>query len=347
MQNVLARQKQEQMEERKKFAGKGGVAGHAAMLAAQDLDDGSVPMVKLGDASVAAPFTSKRPSIESTLDIIRQGRCTLVTTLQMYQILALNCLISSYSLSALYLDGVKSGDRQMTARGLLLTVAFLSISRAAPLKKLSTVRPLESIFHPALFLSLLGQFAIHLLCMMYTVALAKQYLPNDWEPSITGKFEPNLINSVVFLVECVQQVSVFVVNYKGQPFMTSITSNSFLLYSLAFCGFGAFLAASNYFPEFNTLLQLVEYPSEGFRRMLMSVLVLNIGATFVWDRLMHFIFARQILFAGFSSITRDDVRRMVKMAIVVGGIIYFIATLDQEFWDELAEQMEEYENEQA
>ena len=35
-------------------------------------DDGAVPMVKLGDASVASPFTSKKPSIQSTIDVIRQ-----------------------------------------------------------------------------------------------------------------------------------------------------------------------------------------------------------------------------------------------------------------------------------
>lgn len=136
-------------------------------LGLDDLDDGEPPALKLGDASVAAPFTSKLRNVIAVPNIIRQGRCTLVATIQMYKILALNCLISAYSLSVLYLEGIKFGDGQYTISGMLMSVCFLSISRARSVEGLSKERPQPNIFNFYIIGSILGQFAVHIVTLIY------------------------------------------------------------------------------------------------------------------------------------------------------------------------------------
>lgn len=153
--------------------------------AAQDVQDNlsklldeleaDIPVVKFGDASVASPFTSKISSIMSVRDIVRQGRATLVAMMQMYKILALNCIISAYSMSVLYLAGIKQGDWQSTIAGLLLTVCFFAIAKSTPLKELSKERPQPNIFNLYFFFSVVGQSAVHVGALAYIRSQAMIY----------------------------------------------------------------------------------------------------------------------------------------------------------------------------
>eukprot|EP01041_Mallomonas_annulata_P010324 gene10324-21543_t len=345
MQNIWKKESEAAKVMREKMAGQHSIAGSAGRMAAmmdemQNMEELDIPMVKIGDASVASPFTSKMPSIRGALDIIRQGRCTLVTTIQMYQILALNCLINAYSLSVLRLDGIKYGDIQMTCLGMLMSVSFITISRSKPLEQLSAVRPLRSIFHPALFFSLIGQFVLHLITMIYLVHECKKYLPVDYKLEKSKVFQPNIVNSVVFLVTAVQQVSVFVVNLKGPPFMGGLAQNTPLMYSLAITFVGTFFCASEFIPQLNKWLQLEPFPSTTFRNMVLFVLAIDVGGALLWDRLMLGIFAFPILKASFKSTTKQEIFSMIRAFVLVFVVVNYLANLD---YTELAKEMEKQE----
>ena len=60
---------------------------------------------------VAAPFTSRIPSVRAVVDLIRQGRCTLLSALMQQQIMMLESCIAAYTLSALSLHNARSSVR--------------------------------------------------------------------------------------------------------------------------------------------------------------------------------------------------------------------------------------------
>ncbi|KAI0084671.1 endoplasmic reticulum Ca-transporting P-type ATPase [Irpex rosettiformis] len=220
-------------------------------------DEEEVPKIKLGDASCAAPFTSKLSNVSAISHIIRQGRCTLVATIQMYKILALNCLITAYSLSVQYLDGIKFGDYQVTITGMLMSVCFLCISRAKPVEKLSRERPLGNIFNFYVLLSVLMQFALHIASLVYITQLSRTYEERG-VIDLEAKFEPNLLNTAIYLLSLSQQVSTFAINFQGRPFREGIRENSALYWGLVGASAVAFSGSTDFVPELNRWLQIVE-----------------------------------------------------------------------------------------
>ncbi|OVA03886.1 Cation-transporting P-type ATPase [Macleaya cordata] len=254
--------------------------------------DGRAPIVKLGDASMASPFTAKHASVAPTTDIIRQGRSTLVTTLQMFKILGLNCLATAYVLSVMNLDGVKLGDVQATISGMFTAAFFLFISHARPLPTLSAARPHPNIFGAYVFLSLLGQFAMHLLFLISSVNEAGKYMPEECiEPD--SEFHPNLVNTVSYMVNLMIQVATFAVNYMGHPFNQSIPENKPFKYAL-FAAVGFFVViTSDLFRDLNDSLKLVPMP-EALRGKLLVWAVLMFLSCYLWERLLRWAFPGRV-----------------------------------------------------
>ena len=160
------------------------------------------PTLELGDACIAAPFTYKFQSLKSVKRLIREGRKTLTTTFQMYKILSLNSLVSAYTMSALYLDGVKMGDYQATYMGMGISFLFVFLSFTTPIKKLQKERSPSSIFHWSLTASVFVQFCMHLYTLKFLVDLCKPHIDREKEDfSPDGEFKPNIKNSVMFVYQ--------------------------------------------------------------------------------------------------------------------------------------------------
>lgn len=214
--------------------------------------------LELGDASMAAHFTSKVSTIEAVKHLIQQGRCTLVTTYQMYRILALNCLFSAYNLSVMYLAGIKFGDTQATVSAFALSGVFFFVTRSQPSDKLSKFHPPSTVFEGHIIISVFSQFIVQLIGLISVNYLCNLY-SNDILP-VDQEFKPCLLNSCLYLYTSWIGYVNFLVNYQGEPFMKPIQENTGLIKCLTIF-MGLVLTTLMELTPFGEMIEIVPFPS--------------------------------------------------------------------------------------
>jgi len=75
---------------------------------------------------------------------------------------------------------------------------------------------------------------------------------------LEAKFEPSLLNTAIYLLGLSQQVSTFAINYQGRPFREGIRENPALYWGLVGAATVAFSGSTDFIPELNRWLQIVE-----------------------------------------------------------------------------------------
>ena len=117
----------------------------------------------------------------------------------------------------------------------------------------------------------------------------------------TAPFLPNLLNTVVFLVETSQMISVFFANYKGRPWMKGMLENHPLFLSVFACIGGVIVAAWEFVPQLNEMIQLAPFPDDYFRYKVVVLVASTILGTFLWDRFCVFMFAPKVFKASMGE----------------------------------------------
>jgi cation-transporting ATPase 13A1 len=276
------------------------------------------------------------------------------------QIMMLESCISAYTLSSLSLHNARSSERQMMASSWLILTAAVSFSYASPVDHMHPLRPLRSLFNPAIFISMLGQAAIHIACMTLAVKWATDEMGEGKLKEVTeffrkvkaneidrsahcsdddmmcqfqsywmAPFLPNLLNSVVFLVETSQMISVFFANYKGRPWMKGILENHALFLSVFLCVGGVIIAAWELIPKVNELIQLAPFPNDAFRYKVLFLVISTILGTIAWDRLCVYLFAPDVFKATlneFKKTTWKDFMPILMTLVKIGGILLILGS---------------------
>lgn len=227
------------------------------------------------EASVAAPFTSRKQNIECVVTVIREGRAALVTSFGCFKYMALYSLIQFCSVLILYTFLVNLADFQYLYVDLVITTSvavLMGYTKAHD--KLTIKKPPGSLVKLTNIISI---------CMQVTLVITFQaasffYLQkqpwyhvvqvNSGNESVVQCHETTLI----FLVSSFQYITVAFAFSKGPPHRKRFYTNvPFTIVTLLLVGFSLLLLIHP-FKLLISFFQMKAFPNENFKNMLIVII---------------------------------------------------------------------------
>ncbi|KAG6620920.1 P-type ATPase (P-ATPase) Superfamily [Phytophthora cinnamomi] len=181
--------------------------------------DGKVECVKLhmetgrdAEASVVSPFTSREKTIQSVVDLCREGRCSLATSFASVKFLIVYGLIESVlRLFQYYHAVIMSQWCWILADGFTLVGCSYVITLSKPLGELKDTRPTSSLIGPTTLVSIFGQEAINVIYLCCGVHMLTHevwycpFSPNDVDVAKWWLLSDNHMATILFFSIIFQQ----------------------------------------------------------------------------------------------------------------------------------------------
>lgn len=221
------------------------------------------------ESSVASPFTSRNATIACVPNVIKEGRCALVTSIAIFKFMAAYSLVQFASVLILY-----SIDSNLTdIEFLYIDLFMISIFAFFFGKTESYVGPLvkQTPLNSLISLSPIASLIIHLVLAIGFQMMSWFYLQQQswYEPfhyRADRKYEHACYeNYTIFITSCFQFIILAVVFSKGAPYRKSIFTNIGFITSLVINTVFSIVLAIAPYGKFIELFDLMYPPDPMFR----------------------------------------------------------------------------------
>ncbi|TDH69884.1 hypothetical protein CCR75_008585 [Bremia lactucae] len=188
------------------------------------------------EASVVSPFTSKSKTIQSVVDLCREGRCSLATSFASVKFLIMYGLIGSVLRLFMYFHAINMSQWcWILVEGFMLVGCSYVITLSKPLDDLKIMRPTSSLIGPSTLSSILGQEAINIIYLGFAIHMLSSqvwycpFSPDNVDVAKWWLMSDNHLATTLFFTVIVQQhTSAWVFSF-GSTYRQPVWKNVLLI----------------------------------------------------------------------------------------------------------------------
>lgn len=226
------------------------------------------------EASIAAPFTSKVADIRCVPEVMKEGRCALVTSFAVFKYMASYSLTEFITVLLLYVNKTNMTDSQfLYIDFVLITIVALALGNTAASEKLSARMPPSRLMSYSSVASVLGMLLIGVssqVFIFFNVEAQSWYVPY-----VESEYVPSMKGTALFSVTSLFYLSLAVVYSPGAPYRKPIYTNWLLCSTILIIGLITLVITIPSIQFLDNFMGFIELPSFKYRLFVFGVSVLT------------------------------------------------------------------------
>ena len=189
------------------------------------------------EASIAAPFTSTESDISCIINVLNQGKCALITSVEIFKYMIVFSLTEYFSMILMLIRNTFLSDFEGLWIDLIIT---LPLSTLLPLTdayhKLNHNRPFYELTSFPVALSIFSQFIINILFQLGGYLVMDSLFEQNKYPKVRNCLNKDICldNSIIFYISFCQYLFSGIVFINSTPYKKKIYSNLLLFIFLIF-----------------------------------------------------------------------------------------------------------------